>query len=115
MKKAPFTNLTASAVEKAAIYPGRSEPLLEWIVSQLTTQSGVPMPVGYDTSAGIVERIRRHSNNAVSGAAEPSGYVCTMDADCMPECCAQWRRGGGCANTGGDCKFRKPNNGVVGG
>lgn len=37
-------------------------------------------------------------------------YVCTMDSDCMPECCAQWRFDGKCANTGGDCKFRRPVN-----
>lgn len=34
-------------------------------------------------------------------------YLCTMDSDMMPECCAQWRMGGKCANTGGQCKFRK--------
>jgi hypothetical protein len=34
-------------------------------------------------------------------------HVCTMDATCMPECCAQWRFDGRCANTGGDCRFRK--------
>lgn len=38
-----------------------------------------------------------------------AGYVCTMDPGCMPECCAQWRFDGLCANTGGDCEFRKPN------
>lgn len=56
----------AGCPEEAAALPHvRSEPLLEWIVSQLTTGTGVPMPVGFDTSAGIVERIRRHSNMAI--------------------------------------------------
>lgn len=49
-------------------------------------------------------------NEDCTNADSPSGYVCTMDADCMPECCAQWRFNGKCANTGGDCKFRKPAN-----
>jgi hypothetical protein len=40
-------------------------------------------------------------------AVVASNYVCTMDPDCMPECCAQWRIGGQCADTGGNCRFRK--------
>jgi hypothetical protein len=40
----------------------------------------------------------------------PPEYVCTMESSCMPECCAQWRFDGKCANTGGDCPFRKTSN-----
>ena len=39
-------------------------------------------------------------------------YTCTMDGGCLPECCAQWRAGGWCANTGGDCAFREPSDGT---
>ena len=60
----------------------------------------------------------RKPNARVTGAkrtvdavlADTYGHVCTMDDDCMPECCAQWRFNKLCANTGGDCKFRKPAN-----
>lgn len=45
-----------------ALPPVRSEPLLAWIVSRLTTADGTPMSVGRDTSAEIVERIQRHAN-----------------------------------------------------
>ena len=34
-------------------------------------------------------------------------HSCEMDEQCMPECCAQWISGGGCANTGGGCPFRR--------
>jgi hypothetical protein len=38
---------------------------------------------------------------------KPTAHTCTMDKEWMPECCAQWRMGSVCANTGGECRFRK--------
>ena len=33
-------------------------------------------------------------------------HKCAMHKDFLPECCAQWRFGGECANTGGTCPYR---------
>jgi hypothetical protein len=62
-------------------------------------------------------------NASVTGAAKPrtvdavldvsAGYVCTMDVSCTPEGCAQYRFGAKCANTGGNCPFRKTSNNAV--
>ena len=63
----PAIGQTTTDMEQAALPPVRSEPLLAWIVSRLTTAEGRPMGVGRDTSAEIVERIQRHANKVLSG------------------------------------------------
>jgi hypothetical protein len=43
----------------------------------------------------------------VEQTASKPAHLCTLDAIYLPECCAQWRRGYICANTGGACPWRK--------
>ncbi len=43
----------------------RSEPLLAWIRSVLTTMDGEPMSIGTDTATEIVRRIDSRANNKV--------------------------------------------------
>jgi len=52
------------------------------------------------------QAIKKHTKPASEAT---TGYLCKMDSVCMPESCAQWRMGGECANTGGECKYRLEN------
>jgi hypothetical protein len=53
----------------AALPPVRSEPLLAWIRSVLTTMDGKPMSIGTDTATEIVRRIDSHANAPLERSA----------------------------------------------